>query len=60
MIFKFLQKNCKSLNYTRKIKKMFPERNFQMTKMFPERNFQWTLHTSHKKDDPKKDFGGFL
>ena len=40
--------------------KMFPERNFQMTKMFPERNFQWTLHTSHKKDDPKKDFGGFL
>jgi hypothetical protein len=34
---------------------MFPERNFQMTKMFPERNFQWTLHTSHKKDDPKRD-----
>ena len=26
-----------------KSKKMFPERNFQMTIMFPERNFQMTI-----------------
>ncbi len=33
---------------------------FELPKCSLSAIFKWTLRTSHKMDDPKKDFGRFL